>query len=162
MNTVKTHRRIRATVAGDAENISKLICGLSEKYITGTLSLEGKRALLGSMSPAAIQKHLQSGYRYHVFETDGQLVGVVGVRDNSHLYHLFVADGYQRQGVASRLWKAAMGACVEQASPRVFTVNSSMNALGVYEKFGFVAMSERVEKNGVVFVPMKLTVTTQQ
>lgn len=162
MDSLDPHWRIRQAVVGDAGSISRLICGLSEKYITGTLPVEGKRALLLSMSPEAIKEYLQSGYSYHVFEADGRLVGVVGVRDNNHLYHLFVADGYQRKGVASRLWKVAKSACVEQTGSGVFTVNSSMNAVGLYKKFGFVAVSEQVEKSGVVFVPMELTVTTRQ
>jgi hypothetical protein len=37
-------------------------------------------------------------YQYHVAERAGALVGVVGIRNPSHLYHLLVDDRYQRQG----------------------------------------------------------------
>lgn len=36
--------------------------------------------------------------RYHVAESAGKLVGVVGVRDDTHLFHLFVAEGFHRRG----------------------------------------------------------------
>ena len=99
---------------------------------------------------------MQAGYRYHVAEVDGQLVGVVGVRNNAHLFHLFVAELYQRQGIASNLWNVAMQACLDAGNPGKFTVNSSRYALGVYEKLGFVACSSPQEVNGIIFYPMNL------
>jgi hypothetical protein len=41
-------------------------------------------------------------------------------------------------------------------NPGVFTVNSSVVAVPVYERFGFVMAGARVEKNGGRYVPMKL------
>ena len=114
------------------------------------------------MTPDAIEKYIQSGFRYHITEVESRLVGAVGVRDNSHLYHLFVLEQYQRQGIARKLWQVAMEACLCQGNPGEFTVNSSIFALGVYEKFGFIAQSGPEEKNGVVFIPMKLIVNSQQ
>lgn len=60
------------------------------------------------MTPDSIERYMQTGYRYHVAEMDAKLVGVIGIRDNVHLYHLFVAERYQRQGLAKKLWQFAM------------------------------------------------------
>jgi predicted GNAT family N-acyltransferase len=49
-----------------------------------------------------------------------------------------------------------MDACLSRGDPGEFTVNSSEYARGVYEKLGFVALSGPEEKNGVVYIPMKL------
>ena len=80
----------------------------------------------------------------------------MGIRDNSHLYHLFVAEKYQRKGIAKKLWQLAMDACLSRGSTGEFTVNSSEYARGVYEQLGFIALSGPEEKNGVVYIPMKL------
>lgn len=147
---------IRAATLKDSESISKLVCRLSAKYIAEDFSEQGEAFLLESMTPAAIRKYIQSGYRYHVAEVKKQLVGVVAVKDNSHLYHLFVAQDYQRQGIASSLWQLAKQVCLEHGNPGEFTVNSSTYAQGVYESLGFVAQSGPQDKNGVIFIPMKL------
>lgn len=147
---------IRKSTIDDSEGISNLVYGLSEKYIAHEFTLEGSKALLSSMKPNEIKKYIQSGFRYHVAVISGQIVGVVGVRDNSHLYHLFVAEEYQRQGIATKLWQFALEACLSNGNTGIFTVNSSKYALPVYKKLGFVTQSEPEERNGVVSIPMKL------
>lgn len=37
-----------------------------------------------------------------------------------------------------------------------FTVNSSLHARSVYERFGFVATAETQYKEGLAFVPMEI------
>ena len=148
--------------AGDSESISKLVWQLSTEFITNEFTPEGRETLFNSMTPVAITKFIQSGYRYHLAEVKSQLIGVVGVRDNSHLYHLFVAESYQRQGVATGLWQLAMQACLDEGNPGEFTVNSSNYAQKVYETLGFVAQSGSQDKNGVIFIPMRLTINHAQ
>jgi len=108
------------------------------------------------MSAVVIKKHIQTGFKYFVALVDRQIVGVVGIKDNKHLYHLFVAESHQRMGIAARLWQVAGQACIEAGNPGEFTVNSSVFAEQVYIKLGFVVQSEPQVKNGVVYVPMKL------
>ena len=146
---------IRLADIDDAPAISDLIRPLARKHIAHELPDEGARALLSSMTPEAIDGYLRSGYRYHVAEDAGRLVGVVGVRDNKHLYHLFVIEQYQGQGLAGELWSVAMEACVAAGSLGEFTVNSSKFARGMYRKFGFVESGPAENKQGVVYFPMK-------
>jgi ribosomal protein S18 acetylase RimI-like enzyme len=153
--------RIRAAVPEDSENISKLICGLVDHFIADEFSSRGRAFLLGTMTADAIEQYMQSGYSYHVAEMDGVLTGVIGVRNNSHLYHLFVAEAFHRRGIAKKLWQLAMEESLRQGNAGEFTVNSSAYASGFYERLGFVAQSGPREKNGVVFYPMKLIVVSR-
>lgn len=150
--------RIRAALPVDSEEISELISGLSKKFITGEFSSSGKDFLLGTMTSQSIEKNMQSGYQYHVAETGNRLIGVVAVKDNKHLYHLFVAESYQRQGIAKKLWKVAMEISVNKGNTSEFTVNSSAYARRVYKRLGFVEHAGLQVKNDVVFYPMKLTI----
>lgn len=150
--------RIRAALPDDSEAISKLICGLVEKFIAEEFSSQGRDFLLSTMTADAIRQSMQSGYRYHVAEVKGLLAGVVAVKGNAHLYHLFVAEQFHRQGIAKKLWQLAMEECLSHGNTGEFTVNSSAYALGVYKKLGFVTQPGPKEKNGVVFYPMKLIV----
>lgn len=149
--------RIREATSADSESISRLLIALAEKFVTVDFAPEAREALLRTMTPEAVSGFFESGYRYHVAELDKRIVGVVSVRGNSHLYHLFVAEEFHRQGVAKKLWQIALKASLREGSPDEFTVNSSEYATAVYESFGFVSYLRTQEKDGIIFVPMKLS-----
>lgn len=154
--------KIRLATVDDAPRISSLIRDLAKEFIVHEFSEEATSALLGSMDDPAIRRYIESGYRYHVAEEDGELAGVVAVRDNSHLYHLFVSERFQGQGLAGHLWEVAKTASLSAGNPGLFTVNSSRYAVGMYENFGFVRQSEEVNCSGVVCIPMKLDLAAKQ
>jgi|SRR5215471_11715536 len=148
--------RIREATPKDITAISDLIRPLAEKYIASQFSAEGARNLLSSIEPDAIQEYFNSGFKYHVAEQNGVVVGVVAVRDHMHLYHLFVADKFRGQGLARKLWQVARDACRDAGNIGEYTVNSSSFAVDMYRKFGFVEMGPPRTRNGVTAVPMKL------
>ena len=145
---------IRPASREDAEAISGLILPLVKKFIAPEFSLEGQQNLLSSMEPGAIQGFFDRGYRYHVAEADGRMVGVIGVRDNAHIHHLFVAEDFQRRGIAGRLWNAARRECLGAGNPGRFTVYSSRYALDVYRKLGFTETGPAETKDQVTATPM--------
>ena len=148
---------IRVATISDADAISQLLTSLSETYIISGLAEEGKRNLLGSMAPSAIKGFFDRGFRYHVGEVNSEIIGVVGTRDNSHLFHLFVHSDYQGQKYASALWEVGRTACIESGSnPGYFTVNSSLNAQEVYKGWGFTPIAGIREGGGVKDVPMRM------
>ncbi len=147
--------KIRLATIEDAPAISALLCSLSKAFIAQALSEEAADRLLGSMDTASIREYIASGYRYHVAEEGGEIVGAAAVKENRHLYHLFVSERYQGRGIARDLWEAAKAASLAAGNPGRLTVNSSLGAAGLYEKWGFVKMSDAVDKSGVVSVPMK-------
>ncbi len=150
--------KIRRATEEDAGAISALVYTLSAKHIAHEFSEQGRQALLRAMAPESIRNYIQAGYRYHVAEIDGRIVGVVGIKGNKHLYHLFVDEAYQRRGIARALWRQAMDACLANGNPGEFTVNASRAAQPVYERLGFKALSGPRERGGVIAIPMKLVV----
>ena len=131
--------------------------GLTRKFIAGDCSAEGVRHLLQLVSPAAIEARLQSSYEYHLAEEDNSLAGVIAVKDHKHLYQLFVDETWHGRGVARRLWEFALLRALRHGNPGEFTVNSSMYARPVYERFGFIPSSGQKEDAGVVYQPMKFS-----
>jgi len=149
---------IREADIDDSDPISRLVSVLTEKFIVSDFTDKGRENLLDSMTPAAIAKYIRSGYRYHVAEDEDKIVGIVAIRENSHLYHLFVAESHQGRGLAKALWKKAMNEALCLGNPGEFTVSSSLNAQPVYEHLGFVAQSKPITKHGVSYTPMKLKI----
>lgn len=148
--------RIRPATIADAAAISALILGVSP-FFTLHPDGEGAEEFLATVGLEAIRGYLASpAYAYRVAVEDGVLAGVVAIRDNAHLYHLFVAPAHHGRGLARRLWDEAREAALRAGNPGAFTVNSSLYALPVYERFGFQPTGPRVDQHGVAYVPMRL------
>lgn len=102
--------------------------------------------------PSATAERIDApSFGYYVAEGQAGLCGVIALREQSHLHHLFVRSDAHKQGVARALWEHAKS---ESDSSKLF-VNSSLPAVPVYERFGFVAKDAPQSKNGLVFVPME-------
>lgn len=148
---------IRAAGPLDAAAISKLVSALVTQFIVPDCTPAGAAILLNSMTTAAIAGYIsQPNFDYQLAELEGELVAVVATRDNSHLYHLFVAEAYQGRGYARLLWQQAKTRCMARAGTRLFTVNASPYAEALYRHLGFVAIEGRRENHGIVDVPMQL------
>ncbi|MDO6685379.1 MULTISPECIES: GNAT family N-acetyltransferase [unclassified Agarivorans] len=151
---------VRLAELDDAAAISVLVSQLTRRFLVEDFSPAGAARLLDAMSEQAVRSYLQQGFRYHLAEQTSEnsteLVGVVAMRDNQHLYHLFVAESAQGQGLASCLWQHAKASCLANGNCGEFTVNASLNAKAIYQAWGFVAELERRETKGIIDVPMRL------
>jgi GNAT superfamily N-acetyltransferase len=111
----------------------------------------GKSA--ASVSEHAERRNLASHrYFFIVAEDGGALAGFIAIRDNSHLFHLFVARMFHRNGLARRLRHEAREEAVRRGNPGDFTVNSSLNAVAVYSAFGFVPSGCVTRVHGISFI----------
>lgn len=93
------------------------------------------------------------GHVVHVAEREGEIVGMIDVRDSAHVCLFFVDSAYRRSGIGTTLLVAAIAA----AQPEALTVNSAPSAVGAYEHFGFEATAPEQEKNGIRYVSMRKT-----
>lgn len=150
---------IREATIEDAEQISNLIIPLTQKFVCPTWDESVHHIVLNSMSADKIAEYIASNYYYLVVEDQNQqLIAVGGIRDFSHLYHLFVKEDHQGQGLSSQLWQLLMSKALENGNPGSFTVNSALNAEEVYTRFGFKRIDGVRNHKGMVDVPMAMTI----
>jgi predicted GNAT family N-acyltransferase len=148
---------IRRAEMADAAEISALILG-EASHITLRPDGAGAEAILASMQVPAIEAHLASSrFSYWVSCEGNHINGVIGLRDGAHLYHMFVPTRLHRNGIASRLWRQLLVAQAAKSDSTPITVNASPFAIPVYKSLGFEPTGERVETNGVAFIPMQFT-----
>jgi ribosomal protein S18 acetylase RimI-like enzyme len=148
---------IRPATPADANAIAELIRGASEGSFLPEFPESGRLRFLSDHTSEAMTTRLRSGeFQYDLAEVNGLLVGVVGVRRKSHLFSLFVAAEMQKQGLGRLLWAHAKARAVGSGKATEFTVNSSKNAVAIYERFGFVVEGSVVDSRGVLYVPMRL------
>jgi len=113
----------------------------------------GTEAFRSQTSEQAFRRYLASPrYGYLTAQDNGRIVGFIGLRDRSHVMHLFVDPAYQRTGLGRQLWEAARS---RDALPS-YTVNSSLNAQGFYQALGFQVAGPAREAYGVAYIPMML------
>lgn len=148
---------IRVATREDAEAISALIHGLAH-YFTLDPNGAGAEEFLKTIAPNSIAEYIGAkNFCYRVGIVHGAIAGVVAIRDNKHLYHLFVASQFQKRGFSVQLWNYIKAEATRLGNPGEFTVNSTPYAVPVYESFGFQSTGEKVETNGIAFIPMKLS-----
>lgn len=147
---------LRAALPDDASAISALILSL-QPYLTIEPDGSGAEEFLVSLSPDIIRRNLQDPNYCYQLAFDGEvLAGVVAVRDNMHLFSLYVGSPWHGRGVGKRLWQVARDAALARGNPGSFTVNSSAFAESMYRHLGFTATGPVAEMHGIRFIPMRL------
>lgn len=83
------------------------------------------------------------------------IVGMIEMRDYSHVSLLFVDSDYQKRGISKALFKQALDACLSHLPTlKAITVNASAYALPIYQALGFVSTDTVQEKDGISYWPM--------
>lgn len=152
--------KIRNAIPPDAELISALITSLAYLFYASADG-NGAENFREAITPQALALYLvRADISYLVGEEDGTFCGVVALRKHRHLQHLFVVPVLQGRGIGRQLWMATRDAAMAAGNPGEFTVNASLNAVSVYQRFGFESASGPKQNNGLVFQPMKLVCAT--
>lgn len=148
---------IRPLLASDLPACARLLRASASEFIVHESSREGACTFLRENDEDGLRGFLAAGHVYHVAEEAGEIAGFIGMRDNSHVFHLFVDKRWHRQGLARRLWETARAAAVERGGSGSFTVNSSNHAVPVYETWGFARTAPTQCLKGLYFNPMRFT-----
>jgi GNAT superfamily N-acetyltransferase len=147
--------QFRIAAVSDAGAISRLILDMAPS-VTADPAGRGAAPFLATLTPEAIAANLSSErFRYHLAWEGGVLAGVIGIRDASHLFHLFVSPDHQSRGLGTRLWQLGREAALAAGNPGHFTVNATPAAQQLYERFGFRECGKPIEHSGVRAIPME-------
>jgi GNAT superfamily N-acetyltransferase len=134
--------------------MSTLVRRAAVGFILRDCTEEGGKRLLASLSAAQFDSRLARDYRYHLALSGHSLVGVVGLRGRSHLYHLFVDEDYAGQGLGRQLWNLCRSDARATYGTNRFTVNASVFATDFYLALGFTRTGPLETGQGIGAVPM--------
>lgn len=154
--TSQSHVHIRPATPADAAAISVLIQTLAQQFIIADFSAAGQQHFLQAHCDHAISQLMANGLCYWLAEDGDALLGCIGMRHYQHLYHLFVRQDQQGRGLARQLWQLAQQVCTQHGNKGTYTVNASLNAVPVYQAFGFQINQPALESQGVRYQPMQL------
>jgi GNAT superfamily N-acetyltransferase len=146
---------IRSLDPADIPAAAALLRCAALEFILHESTPEGARHFLAENDEAGLRARVAAGFVYHVAIVEGELAGFIGMRDRSHVFHLFVEPRWQRRGIARRLWEAGRDHALGVGHAGAFTVNASNHAVPFYEALGFVR-SAPMQVAQVLYNPMRL------
>lgn len=137
---------------------SRLINAVADAFVIPDFSEQGARHFQAFVTPGALCERLEAQALVLAAWIRDELVGIIELRDGSHIALLFTATAWQGRGVARTLLEAAVAASrVRYGTLEQLSVNASAFAVPVYEKLGFSVSGPEEVANGVRFTPMRKT-----
>lgn len=142
---------------GQEKAITDMIWEVFCEFEAPVYSEEGIKIFKEFISSERLASDIRNnGFRiYCCFEAD-VLVGVIALRNLSHISLLFVKKSHHRRGIAKELLNLAIADILRyNPEAKELTVNSSPYAVEVYNRLGFTATDTMREKSGIIYMPMK-------
>ena len=146
----------REATLEDADALSDLILESQREFCFHEYTPEGQELMNRLCGRKALRHYLERGDVYFIAEAEDKIIGVAGIRENSHLAHNFVDSQWHRRGISKQLWKLASEECLRRGNPGYFELRASTYTIPVYEKWGFVQTAPTDQEYGITSTPMKL------
>lgn len=152
---------VRQIRGAEFEPAMKIVWNTFLEFEGKIYTQEGIKSFYDFISDPLLERMFLLG-EYLIFGAflDDKMVGVAGVRNQSHLSLLFVEKEYHKMGVGSALVFSAFRYSMEKYKEYRFSVNSSPYAVEFYHKLGFQDTAGQLVKDGVIYTPMCYTITS--
>lgn len=139
---------IRKLTQEEIRNALSLVWKVFLEYEAKNYPENGAQAFWNAIHDEGFLRRLSA---VGAFDGD-RLIGILASRsEGSHIALFFVDGAYHRQGIGRMLWNAFLS----DSDQDEITVNSSLYAVGIYEKLGFFKTSDAQTESGIRFVPMR-------
>jgi GNAT superfamily N-acetyltransferase len=146
----------RPMKAGEEISVVDLVMNVFNEFVAPLFPQEGIAEFKKFVYADAMAERLRAGNIIMLAETDQQIVGIIEIRENNHIALLFVERSHQNLGIAKELIGRSIEICRKRKLDiKRITVNSSPNAIKIYEKIGFKSIEDEKVKNGIRFMPME-------
>jgi len=157
-NSIKISYIISEITANTLQNsnVLQLVWDVFEEFEAHQYSAEGVREFQNYIEYSSMKRMLENSemMMWGCFH-NGKIIGMIAVKQPSHITLLFVDKQYHRQGIARALYQKIIDYYSKADDCSEISVNSSLYAVEAYKRLGFVATDTEQEKIGIRFVPMK-------
>ena len=142
---------------GEEAGVVDLVLKVFTEFVAPRYSNEGVAEFKKFVNTDALADRFKTGNPIILAESGRKIVGVIEMRDNSHIALLFVEKSHQHNGIAKELIRRAIKICRRRnQNIQRITVNSSPNAFDAYHNIGFIGARNEKIVNGIRFIPMEL------
>ena len=95
-------------------------------------------------------------YKVFVAVYEGEIIGMISLRDVTHISLLFVDAAYHRRGVGRGLMSHLVTYVIYELDENKITVNAAPYATEFYHRMGFKDTDEQKVTEGITYTPMIL------
>jgi ribosomal protein S18 acetylase RimI-like enzyme len=146
--------------AGEEQEVCALVIRVFNEFVAHQYSDNGIQEFLKYVEPHCLSERSQEDDFVVLAISHGKVVGMIELVKNSHISLFYTERNHQRIGIGRELLRKALEFCIsDEPTLTRITVNSSPNAVNIYEKLGFYVMKPEQVKNGIRFVPMRLKIS---
>lgn len=119
-------------------------------------TIEGVRNFEDFITDSTLYRMFVMGVYQMFVALDGKkIVGMLTLRNNSHISLLFVDEKYHRQGIGRALVEYLREYLLSEAGVEKVTVNASPYGVAFYHKIGFKDIRPEEKKDGIIYTPME-------
>lgn len=116
-------------------------------------SQTGIDCFLGFIKGSTFREKLNNGTAViYIYIDDGNICGMMSIRDASHICLAFVKSEYQRKGIGTALFKRISSDFPDTK----FTVNAAPAGYEFYRSIGFIPTDMELIDDGITYTPMKI------
>ena len=140
----------------DWDNAMELAWRTFLEFEAKDYSMEGIRSFEDFISDTSLKRMFRAGdYRLIVALNKSRLVGMITLRDKTHISLLFVEKTSHRQGIGRALIEEMAEYAKKASGALRLTVNASPYGVPFYHKVGFRDLGPEQRQEGIIYTPME-------
>ena len=143
---------IKEIEQGDIQDVSSIVVAAFLDAVADGLSQEGVATFMEISKPEAFAQRMHEDNLMLVYQADGEIMGMIELKEGRHVAMLFVSPNHQRQGIGRELVRAAL----KHSRVHSVTVSASLSSVPAYQSYGFDVVGAEEEKQGLRYIPMKI------
>lgn len=148
--------QIRSAYREDWEEAMSLAWRTFLQFEADVYSPEGVKNFENFITDSTLYRMFIMGTYQMFVALDGEkIVGMITLRDMTHISLLFVDEKYHRQGIGRALMLHLENYLLTEQQVSHVTVNSSPYGVDFYHRLGFRDLHPTQERDGIIYTPME-------
>lgn len=120
---------------------------------------EGIRSFEDFITDSTLKRmFIMGAYQVMAAYDHEKMVGMISLRNETHISLLFVDRYYHRRGIGRALILRLSKYVKEEIGKSQITVNASPYGVDFYHRLGFQDVGPQKQQDGIIFTPMLLTI----
>ncbi|WP_432473522.1 GNAT family N-acetyltransferase [Amphritea sp. HPY] len=143
---------IRKIEPTDLARVNSICINAFMGTVASTLTEEGIETFQNIASVDGFTDRMEADNEMLAYEDNGEVVGIIELKEGRHIAMLFVSPSSQNKGVGRSL----ISAILPHARSNLLTVSASLTSIPAYLNYGFKCTGEVGESAGLKYQPMEM------
>ncbi len=153
---METSYQIRSAYRNEWQDAMALAWKTFLRFEADVYSPEGVKNFRNFITDTTLYRMFVMGsYQMFVALDGNKLVGMITLRDSTHISLLFVDEAYHRRGIGRALVRYLADYLLAEVGADRVTVNASPYGVEFYHKIGFRDLRPEEVKDGIIYTPME-------